>query len=201
MIPPGLEETIRKAALMLPGWQSPERSLAHAMLALSERPKCMVEIGVYGGRSLIPCALVLKWNQFGKVYGIDPWHKETAVHGVPEKDKDGWSYMDFSKIHEGFMNAVRDYGVEDYVVPIRAKSQDARSLFGFGEIDILHIDGSHDEEDAVQDVKSYLPLMKHPGGYIWLDDTDFPSLKRAVRLLDDRAELQQNHGTFRLYRV
>ena len=45
-----------------------------------ERPKVIVELGIFGGRSLLPQALQLRDNgDGGIIYGIDPWTKAAAL--------------------------------------------------------------------------------------------------------------------------
>ena len=46
----------------------------------TENPVC-VEIGVYGGKSVIPVALELK-RHVGTIHAIDPWTIEEAAWGI-----------------------------------------------------------------------------------------------------------------------
>lgn len=201
MIPDFLRVAVEEAALHLTGFQPGSRCLAHVELILKANPQRVVEIGVYGGRSLIPQALALKHlGNGGKIYGIDPWRLDIALAGVTEGQRPDWSGKDFDRIHAKFIDDVYAYGVQDYVVPIRAKSQDARGLFADGSIDVLHIDGSHESEAAARDVRQYVPRVKH-GGYVWLDDSDFKSTQQAVGFLDVLATIVKDYGSYRLYQV
>lgn len=201
MIPDFLQMAVEDASMRLPGWQPAARCLAHVELILKVNPARVVEIGVYGGRSLIPQAMALKHlGNGGKIYGIDPWHRETAIAGVAPGQEADWRTKDFDGIHTDFMHAVETYRVRDEVVPIRARSDQAHSLFAPGSIDILHIDGSHAEQDAVADVVRYILRMR-AGGHVWFDDSDFASTQKAISYLDSHAELVRDYEYFRLYRV
>ena len=67
------------------------------------------------------------------------------------------------------------------------------------EVDILHIDGGHAEENALEDVRVYVPLVRK-GGYVWFDDSNWPSTQAAMRKLEETCRLENDQGTYRLYR-
>ena len=69
----------------------------------------------------------------------------------------------------------------------------------FDSIDILHIDGAHSEEAVLLDVQLYARRVRK-GGYIWMDDTHFPSLQLAMRELDEFTDMVDDWGGYRLYR-
>jgi len=53
------------------------------------------------------------------------------------------------------------------------------------EIDILHIDGNHEEESSCKDVELYLPRVKK-GGYVWFDDANWHQTQKAINLLQNK---------------
>jgi len=59
-------------------------------------------------------------------------------------------------------------------------SNDARIAFAAGgtRFDLLHIDGSHAEPQALADVMNWLPLVA-PGGIIILDDIGWETVAKA----------------------
>ena len=62
------------------GWCSIAKGEFLVDLVLKHQPKVIVEIGVWGGRSLIPMASALKSLGEGIAYGIDPWDSlESAI--------------------------------------------------------------------------------------------------------------------------
>src|SRR5271170_6961170 len=69
----------------LDGWATSEKGCTLAALVLANKPKLVVEIGVFAGRSLLPMALALKANGSGKVIGIDPYDsQESAKDEFPD---------------------------------------------------------------------------------------------------------------------
>lgn len=181
------------------GWCTPAKAYAMVDLIMRTSPRTVVEIGVFGGRSLIPQAMALRINSSGCSYGIDPWRIEPAVEGnLSEADKKWWSEVDLNDIHRSCMDTIWNLKLEEYCVIIRAASQHCPQLFG-GGIDILHIDGTHSEEVSVRDVKFYLPQVGR-GKYIWFDDTDWTTTGKAVAMLESACERIDNVGTCVLFK-
>jgi hypothetical protein len=180
------------------GWCSVEKALAMAELITVTKPAVVVEVGVFGGRSLIPMAMALKENGFGVAYGIDPWKKEYALEGKndPAND-DWWAAQDLDKVHQHAAQAIWLRDLDENCVLIRAPSQACRFLFNDG-IDIFHLDGSHSELSSCRDVNLYLPKVK-VGGYVWMDDCDWPTTQAAVKLLESQCKHVSSVGSCRLY--
>lgn len=191
-----LEKLTRPAGL--DGWCSLEKAKAMVELVLEYRPLVSVEIGVFGGRSLIAQALACKSIQHGHVHGIDPWTAGDALNGVQEKENiDWWGKLDYQKIYRNCLVAVLEYDVSDYCTVLRMTSDRAHAAFDY--IDVLHIDGNHSEAASTLDVCLYLPKVRS-GGYIWFDDVDWPTTKNAIRLVEERCEKISEVGTCSLYR-
>lgn len=180
---PNLKQEIVNTITPLTGWCTAEKAIAMAELVLEKHPLTVVEIGVFGGRSLIPQAMALRENKKGVIYGIDSWRTDDTVEGnLSEKDKEWWTKnVDLHGIHAGCMNAIWAAGVEKQCVIIRNASQHVPKLFP-GGIDILHIDGCHSEQSSVRDVQLYLPQMNY-GGLVWFDDSSWPTTQKAIGLL------------------
>lgn len=163
------------------GWCTYEKAEAMASLVLESKPECCVELGVFGGRSLVATALALKENNRGVVWGIDPWVVPAALEGQTDQENiKWWSSLDIDKIRNDALNHISRLGLWNHCKVIVAKSEDCCRMFG--GIDILHIDGNHSDENAFLDVDLWLPLVKR-GGYVWFDDIDWGSTQRAVRHL------------------
>jgi len=187
------------------GWLDPK--VATAMRALIRRtlPNVVVEIGVYAGKSLINSALALRDNGGGIIFGIDPWRTKTAVHDMaPEENVSFWANTDLDDVHMACMHAIWEHGVEDQVIIVRATSRVAAQMFSFGRrdeidvINILYIDGGHSEKASCLDAELYLPLVVS-GGHIWIDDTDYPSLQKALLMLRQQCTLIEDFGRTQLY--
>lgn len=192
----------------LPGWLDPKIADAMYHLIKKERPSVMVEIGVFAGKSLINSALALKENGAGVIYGIDPWRNKDAVAALsPNDNHETWYKINLDDIHATCMHAIWEHELDNVVI-IRATSKMACPLFAdfdwseYAEethIDSLYIDGGHSEECALWDVENYLPKVKR-GGYIWIDDADWPSLQKALAVLNENCTLEQDFGSAKLYK-
>jgi predicted O-methyltransferase YrrM len=157
-----------------------------AQFILSNKPDILVEIGVFGGKSLIPMGIALKHLGKGIAYGIDPWKKEPTLEGEQNVDnRDWWSSVDLHDIHKGAVEGIWNNGLDNHVALIRSTSEACHGLFS--NIDLLHIDGNHSELVSVRDVRLYLPRVA-VGGSIWFDDCEWPSTKQAQAILESHCE-------------
>ena len=181
------------------GWLDPKIAAAMRELILHEKPAVMVEIGVFAGKSLINSALALKQNGKGVIYGVDPWRNRDAVHALSPNDcKPTWVNIDLDAVHTSCMHAVWEHELENVVI-IRATSKMAAPLFWPMSIDSLYIDGGHSEECATWDTIHYLPKVKR-GGYIWVDDTTWPSLQKSLSVLNECCTVEQDFESAKLYK-
>lgn len=77
----------------------------------------------------------------------------------------------YPSVYYTFLSNMVHQGVQDYVIPFPLPSQMAgRFLDEAGvSFDILHIDGAHNYEDALQDIETWWRLLQ-PGGVVIGDD-------------------------------
>jgi len=183
----------------LHGWCTFEKAKAMADLIVNVQPTLSVELGVFGGRSLIAQGLALRTIGGGVVWGIDPWTKEASIDGeVGEANRDWWSKLDINSIRESAVNSVTQFGLWKWIRIIVARSEHCYELFR--NIDILHIDGNHSEECSTRDVNLWVPRVRS-GGYVWFDDADWPSTKLAISYMDRYCDTVHDVGGCRLFRV
>ena len=71
--------------------------------------------------------------------------------------------------------------MENYITIYKSKSSDCVDMID--KIDILHIDGNHEEESSYRDVELYVPKVKK-GGYIWFDDANWYQTQKALNLIE-----------------
>lgn len=181
------------------GWLDPVIAREMNALILRIKPYVIVEIGVFAGKSLINSAMALKSNGFGVVYGIDPWRTKDAIKGLSANDdKELWRTIDLDAVHTQCIHATWDCELEDYIVVIRATSERVVSLFADKTIDILYIDGGHSEEVSSLDAEMYMPKVRYCG-YIWIDDADWPSVQKAISIVEKRSKLVRDFVACRLY--
>lgn len=174
-----IKENLRDYGLQ--GWCQPQKAQAMCLLVMQTRAECVVEIGVFGGRSLIPMAMAM---QVGTAFGIDPWETETAIEGsTDDVNNNWWKSVDLNDIMRGALDAIRKAGMEKRICVMPMHSRQAKKHFRKMSIDILHIDGCHSEHASMRDVVDWLPLVRH-GGFIWMDDVNWASTAKAVAMLD-----------------
>ncbi len=192
-VPDHIEKKIREKLPKMEGWMQPERGIQFADLILEIKPKVIVEIGVFGGRSMFCFALALRHlNEGGVYYGLDPWEAGVALEGQTQPhERDWWKKIPIEEIHQKAMHVIWDNNLDKWAVVIRAASQHCYRLFK--EIDVLSIDGSHVEHVACRDVELYLPLLK-PGGYLLFDDSDWTSTQKALRMVEETCTLMRDDG-------
>jgi predicted O-methyltransferase YrrM len=151
----------------LDGWCAKPKAAILIDLILKEKPLTIVEIGVWGGKSLIPMAHALRANSKGKIFGIDPWDNNASIEEVKsETNKTFWSYADHGMVLRGLMQKIEEFDLENQIELIKATSANAPVI---SEIDILHIDGNHSDKTSYFDVTKWAPLVKK-GGWIIFDD-------------------------------
>lgn len=200
MIPPHLSSAIKEYVPPMNGWTTPERCIEMCELVLQTKAQCVVEIGVFAGRSLLAQAFGLReLAQEGKIYGIDPFKKDDCLEGENEANKEYWAKLDLHDIHKQAVETIWQHNLDGYAILIRAASQNCCRLFAPNSIDILNIDGCHSEKASCRDVLTYLPKVKQ-GGFIHFDDAKWESTQTALGLMDKACELVKDGGDYRLYR-
>lgn len=163
--PMTLTDQINEIVPKLDGWCSVPKALMLAELILHNRMQNVVEIGVFGGRSLIPMALAMQHNGSGIVTGIDPWEASASVVGMHGADLTWWSKLNHQEIYDRFRRHVSNLGIENFCSIIRERSDDVKPV---GPIDLLHIDGNHSIQ-ALTDARRYACLVR-VGGFCFGDD-------------------------------
>jgi predicted O-methyltransferase YrrM len=165
------------------GWCVCDKALAMAQLILDTKPKIVVELGVFGGRSMLPQALALRETGQGRIYGVDPMEVGPAIEGEIGEANAQWWLKDcpLNVIHEGAMQALWKENLEPWFIYIRSTAEHAAHLFK--DIDILHFDQNHSELSSMRDIQIYYPLVR-PGGYIWFDDTNWTTTHKAQEWID-----------------
>jgi predicted O-methyltransferase YrrM len=185
------------------GWCFDEkRKLIHNLVKTTHSKVC-VEIGVYKGSSLFSFAEILE-TIGGKIIGIDPWSFEMSKNNIESRDKDYEEYFynellkgqeTFDTIYKNVCNLIENNDVSKTITLLRKPSEDAFIEFENESIDIIHIDGNHNELNASRDILLYLPLVKK-GGYIIMDDSDWSSVRNAInRFLLPYCDLVEDIGT------
>ncbi len=175
-----LKERVSQSMDQLEGWCSKFKAFTIMDLIVKTRAETVVEIGVWGGKSLVPMAYAIKELGRGKVYGIDPWSNVASAEGMDGVNKDWWSSIDHDAIYNNLAQKIMQFRLSPFVQLIKSTSVDAAPI---ENIDLLHIDGNHSEETSLYDAMKWAPLVKK-GGIIVFDDTTWGTTTKAVAWLD-----------------
>lgn len=149
------------------GWCSHAKASILIDIIQKTKPTTIVEIGVWGGKSLIPMAYTLKKQGKGKIYGIDPWDNQESIQGVTNPvNLSYWQTVNHERVFQTLVDHLRQFDLKDHAILIRSSSENAPLI---ENIDVLHIDGNHSSITSYLDVTKWVPLVKS-GGWIIVDD-------------------------------
>lgn len=168
------------AMSQLEGWCPQQKAAVLIDLVLIKSPELIVEIGVFGGKSLIPMAYALKEIGKGKIIGIDPWSHAASAEGMEGVNYDYWMSVNHELILSGLLQKIYQFGLVNYIDLVRSTSLNAPII---QNIDFLHIDGNHSDETSYADVTKWVPLVRR-GGIVIFDDINWATTKRAVDWLN-----------------
>jgi hypothetical protein len=155
----------------LHGWCEIPKALTLANLVLAQRPKVVLEIGVWGGRSLIPMLLAQHHlNNVGlltdfRCVAIDPWHPAASVEGqTTDADREWWRGINHELVFQHFKHTLDAIGSNSVEIwRMRSSEADPPKT-----IDLLSVDGNHGQQ-ALEDVCKFAPAVP-VGGICVLDD-------------------------------
>lgn len=151
----------------LHGWCSFEKADFLVDIITKSKPNLVLEIGVWGGKSLIPMARAVAENGQGIVFGIDPWQSQASVeHVMEEANRNFWEHANHEWVYQDLLAKLELFNLQAHVRLIRNTSEGAAP---FGGIDLLHIDGNHSDPTSYLDVTKWVPFV-NSGGWIIFDD-------------------------------
>ncbi len=150
--------TVKRLIADVPGWLTDEEGEALYELARGCTGKgAIVEIGSWKGKSTICLGLGSKAGAGTRVYAIDP-HAD-------------YRFGDFKA-------NVERAGIADLVTPVASLSQPAADDF-HEPIELLFVDGSHEEELVREDFEKWVPKVVE-GGIVAFHDTTWTAGPRHV---------------------
>lgn len=166
------------------GWCPVEKAMTLAKVILDAKPINLVEVGVFGGRSLIPMGLALRQNGFGSILGIDPWDVGAAVEGdVGKENAEWWSRnVDLEEIYRGFIMKVMELGLTRQCRWLRIRSEQAVRLFEDRSIHLFHLDSNHSELVSCRDVGLWKEKVSDNGFWV-MDDTNWTTQHKAIDMI------------------
>jgi len=156
------------------GWCTREKALKMQEYLASLDPGCVVELGVFGGKSL----LALAKGTSARVIGIDPWAVAASLDGENDAENDAWwTKIDHDHMYRYTQELMQSYGCH-HVELWRMSSAEAAAKFDDDSIDFLHQDSNHSSKISCLEVDLYAHKVKVGG--IWVfDDTDWETTQEA----------------------
>lgn len=161
-------EAARRAADTVEGWLTPvEGALLFSLAAACPAGGTIVEIGSWKGKSTTWLGEGAGRTSGTRIFAVDP-HEPYLEDPLADSLRD-------------FRANLERLGLAAVVTPIVARSQAAAGSFE-QPIDVLFIDGDHEEEAVKADVALWLPKVR-PGGAIALHDVRnrrWPGVSRTL---------------------
>ncbi|MDQ3777639.1 MAG: class I SAM-dependent methyltransferase [Actinomycetota bacterium] len=143
----------------VPGWLSDEEGAALYDLAKECTGKgVIVEIGSWKGKSTICLGRGSRAGNGVRIFAVDP-------------------HADYR--HGEFKENVERAGIADLVTPVKGLSQDVVADFN-EPIELLFVDGSHEEEDVRSDFETWVPKVVEGGTVAFHDTTWHPGVRKVV---------------------
>lgn len=174
----------------LHGWCDENKASYLYNHVIENKPEIIMEIGVFGGKSLFPMAQALKENGKGVIVGVEPWASSPAKEGYPDDDPNNKWWDDITQpVWDDIMFSFYQFGENqkllDYMEVHRNTSEGYLEEFRESKrsLDLLHVDGNHSTESAMFDVVNYSSFIRK-GGYLVLDDMDWPSLNPVIKYVE-----------------
>ena len=141
--------------------------LVRAIGMLDRAPERIVEIGSYcGGSTVVIATAARRRNRAVQVFAIDPFQS------------DGSHYLaGYERLFDG---NVAEWGVVDTITKVRTTSV-AASIGWKEPIDFLFVDGDHEYEAVLADIRAFVPFVRD-GGIVAFHDykSGKPGVPRAV---------------------
>jgi len=171
---------VLEARKNLHGWCEECKNKYLFDFVLQIKPNLIVEVGVYRGRSLASFSAASLIHNC-TVIGVDAYDISYFLNETWSDQND----LDYSK--NQLINEFNRLGLPFLLIQKPSKFAVEEDIFKHNKIDILHIDGCHEELNAVLDVIIWLPKLK-TGGFLILDDANFEKLNLAQEIVLKKCE-------------
>ena len=133
-------------------------------------PTTIIEVGSWKGSSAIHAASLLKENRNdGVVICIDTWLGGLeSLERMPGWDISPYRNQGFPALYYQFLANISYLGLQDFVVPFPCTSSAAARwlLKNHIQADLVLLDKSWDENELINDVQEYKPLIRPGGGIL-----------------------------------
>jgi len=193
------EQELQLARMQNPpmeGWCTHEKACVLFKLVEDHKPEICVEIGVFGGRSVIALASGCKAVGKGIVFGIDPWNVPACLEGQnDEPNNSWWASVPWDKVIREYYHKLQEYDLLEYTSHFRLHDTQCLKFFNENSIDMIHFDSNHSEEVSCRTVRDWWPKLKN-GAIIIMDDIDWEGQAKSVGVMrelgiEDLADYQR----------
>jgi hypothetical protein len=150
------------------------------------RPRRFVELGTQSGNSF--CAFVQAADYFGikeNYFAVDHWQGDGMAW---EYDEQGYGDRIYSQLKSHL-----DQAYAGWPKLLRMSFDQALDQFQDGSIDLLHIDGNHTYEAALNDFETWLPKLSDAGVVLFHDTMVRENNYGVYRVID---ELRSRYPVF-----
>lgn len=185
----------------LQGWCTKEKAERLFQLIKETDSQLTVELGVFGGKSLIPMGVAHREKGSGVVIGIDAWKAAVSIQGTNSPLNDEyWKTVDYSLVWKSCNDAIIVNQIFDYCTTLKIASQQAFALFDKNSIDVLHQDSGHNIETITDELKLWSPLIKKGGLWI-IDDCNWvEAVEGYAKLPEYGFELMEDYTTWQVWK-
>ncbi|MEO8715694.1 MAG: class I SAM-dependent methyltransferase [Acetobacteraceae bacterium] len=176
------------ALLDLQGWESSD-SPAFAEVFRQLRPRAIIEVGVWKGRSAVHMAELARSLELDTIIVcVDTW-----LGGLDHLLSEEWRGQlrmtnGRPRLYAVFAANVVHHGLTERIIPFAQTSTTAAAfLLRCGvEVDLLHIDASHEEADVLADCRAWWKVLRKGGVLIGDDYTQaWPAVVNAAHAFAD----------------
>ena len=190
------------------GWCTYDKAMELCGLIEKYDVETIVEVGVFGGRSLLPMAHALEYRGRGLIIGVEAWDNDVAVEFPTNLENDEcWRNLDLRPIKQQFIRYISEHNLTHRVKLLELSSDDAFAVLHssrfFPRLDLIHVDGNHSEIQAKRDVLNAEAILR-PSGILVLDDIIWQGVRMARDLITSRFEtlyeVEQGKTSYGVYR-
>ena len=144
---------------------------------------CFVEIGVFGGGSLLTFHEIIN-KKHVNFFGIDCWDNNISMNGHISSYYDNLDWKKYIDIQtycfKTLQNIIDTYNYNISLIKLK-NTFDIYDNFENKSIDFLHIDSDHCYEAVYRECEMYYPKMKI-GGTMLFDDWECSEVKKAINV-------------------
>ncbi|MFV3129499.1 class I SAM-dependent methyltransferase [Niveispirillum sp. KHB5.9] len=162
------------------GWGEENPIFQHLMV--TNRPRTIIEVGTWKGRSAITMALIMRnLGIEGEVVCVDTFLGSVEQWTDPDCYKSLNHRHGYPTLYYQFLANVCHTGMQNYITPFPISSDAAAQYLTQKNIqaDLVYVDAGHSYREALNDIQQYWPLVR-PGGVLLGDDFVAPEVLRAV---------------------